>query len=85
MIRRRLELDSDTPVEIDETSFRDVLRIAAEKGMIADVQAWFGYRKMRNVTAHTYDHEKARQVYRDTLAFLADARALLARLEERNG
>jgi hypothetical protein len=39
---------------------------------------------MRNITAHTYDHDKARQVYVDTLTFIADARALLQALEARN-
>jgi Nucleotidyltransferase substrate binding protein like len=39
---------------------------------------------MRNITAHTYDHEKAQQVYRDTLVFINDARALLKALEVRN-
>ena len=85
MIRRQLELDSDSPNEVDETNFRDVLRTAAEKGLIADVEAWFFYRKMRNVSAHTYDRAKAQKVYQDTLTFINDARSLLARLEARNG
>jgi nucleotidyltransferase substrate binding protein (TIGR01987 family) len=58
--------------------------VAAEKGLIADVEAWLKYRKMRNITAHTYDHEKAQQVYQDTLIFIGDARALLRKLEARN-
>jgi hypothetical protein len=37
------------------------------------------------MSAHTYDQDKARQVYRDIQAFVVDARALLARLEARNG
>ncbi|MEI6987098.1 MAG: nucleotidyltransferase substrate binding protein [Rhodospirillaceae bacterium] len=85
MVKRQIELESSSPTEVDETSFRDVLRIAAEKGMIADVDAWFRYRKMRNITAHTYDHEKAQQVYKDTLVFISDARSLLDRLKARNG
>lgn len=84
MIRRQIELESASPTEVDATSFRDLLRTAAEKGMIADVEAWFRYRKMRNITAHTYDHEKAQQVYQGTLIFINDAHALLAALEKRN-
>lgn len=84
MIKRLIELESASPNEVDETNFRDVLRVAAEKGLIADVEAWFTYRKMRNVTAHTYDHEKAKQVYQGTLEFIGDARALLQKLEARN-
>lgn len=84
MIKRQIEAEAASPTEVDETNFRDVLRVAAEKGLIADVEAWFKYRKMRNITAHTYDHEKARQVYQDTLIFIGDARALLQKLEARN-
>ena len=85
MVKRQIELESASPTEVDETNFRDVLRVAAEKGLIADVEAWFKYRKMRNITAHTYDHEKAQKVYQDTLIFIDDARALLQKLESRNG
>ena len=85
MLRRRLEMDALNPTEVDFANFRDVLRIAAEKGLIRDVQAWFEYRQMRNITAHTYDHQKAQQVYAGTQAFLQDARALLAQLEDRGG
>jgi nucleotidyltransferase substrate binding protein (TIGR01987 family) len=85
MIRRQIELGSDSPDEVDKTYFRDMLRIAGEKGLISDVEAWFYYRKMRNLSTHTYDQEKARQVYQDTLTFIKDARALLAVLEAHNG
>lgn len=84
MIKRQIEAESASPTEVDETNFREVLRAAAEKGLVADVEAWFKYRKMRNVTAHTYDHEKAQQVYQDTLIFIGDARALPQKLEARN-
>jgi nucleotidyltransferase substrate binding protein (TIGR01987 family) len=85
MIRRQIELESDSPTDIDQTNFRDLLRIAGERGLIAETEAWFVYRKMRNMSAHTYDQDKARQVYQDIQAFMGDARALLARLEARNG
>lgn len=84
MLRRQIELESASPADVDESNFRDVLRVAGEKGLIADVEAWFRYRKMRNITAHTYDHEKAQKVYEGTLVFIDDARALLASLEARN-
>ena len=84
MIKRQIEEESASPNEVDESNFREVLRVAAEKGLVADVEAWFKYRKMRNITAHTYDHQKAQQVYQDTLIFINDARALLKVLEARN-
>lgn len=85
MIRRRIELDPASPSEVDFTDFRDLLRTAAEKGLIENVEAWFEYRKMRNVTSHTYDHKKAQKVYEGTLSFIGSARDLLQRLEARNG
>ena len=84
MIRRRIELDAATPTEADISDYRDLLRTAAERGLVADVEAWFDYRKLRNITAHTYDREKAQQVYRGIPAFLSGARQLLGALENRN-
>ncbi|CAE6821975.1 nucleotidyltransferase substrate binding protein [Xanthomonas arboricola pv. juglandis] len=84
MLKRQIEAESASPEEVDETNFREVLRVAAEKGLIADVEAWFKYRQMRNITAHTYDHEKAKKVYQGTLDFIIDARDLLQKLEARN-
>lgn len=85
MLRRQLEAGAASPDEVDTFNFRDVLRVGAEKGLIADVEAWLRYRQMRNITAHTYDQDKAQLVYQGTLLFVADARALLAALEARNG
>ena len=85
MIRRRLEIGADSPTDVDKMEFRNLLRSAAERGLINDVEAWFKYRKMRNITSHTYDHEKARQVYQETIVFIDDARLLLQHLEAMNG
>jgi len=85
MMRRLIEMEAASPNEADHGDFRNLVRTAAEKGLIADVEAWFGYRKMRNITAHTYDHEKATRVYKGTLAFIGDAQALLDALDRRNG
>lgn len=84
MLKRQLELEAASAVEIDEAGFKDLLRIAAEKGFITHVEKWFYYRKMRNITSHTYDHAKAEQVYEDTLGFIDDAVSLLNHLESRH-
>lgn len=84
MIKRQIEAESSSPSEVDQSNFRDVLRVAAEKGLIDNIEAWFTYRTMRNITAHTYDHEKAQRVYQGTLLFINDARTLLQKLEIRN-
>ena len=85
MIKRRLELDAATPADIDGLNVRHLLRLAGEAGLVDDVAAWFDYRTMRDITAHTYDQAKARQIYLGSLKLRGDAAALLARLEARNG
>jgi hypothetical protein len=84
MIRRRLSIGYFSADDVDQMEFRDLLRSAAETGLIIDAETWFQYRKMRNITAHTYDHEKAQLVYYKTIHFIGDASALLAALEARN-
>lgn len=84
MLKRQLELESASPEEIDYTSFRGLLRVAAEKGLIQNIEAWFEYRQMRNITSHTYDHEKAQQIYEKISDFLKDASKLLNKLEQRD-
>ena len=84
MLRRHLDLDGELPLPIDQINFRDVLRIAGERGLIDDVEAWFQYRDLRNITAHTYKEQKAREAYAAIPRFLSDAKSLLANLEARN-
>jgi len=83
MLKRQLEKESSSPEEIDFTSFRGLLRIALEKGFIQNIDTWFEYRQMRNITSHTYDHEKAQQVNEMTSQFLKSAIILLNQLEQR--
>jgi len=83
MLKRQLEKESSSPEEIDFASFRGLLRIALEKGFIQNIDTWFEYRQMRNITSHTYDHEKAQQVNEMTSQFLKSAIILLNQLEQR--
>ena len=39
MLKRQIEAESASPEDVDETNFREILRVAAEKGLIADVEA----------------------------------------------
>ncbi|WP_439240550.1 nucleotidyltransferase substrate binding protein [Lonepinella sp. BR2474] len=85
MLKRQLEQDALSPDEIDQSNFRDLLRLAGEKGLIDNVENWFEYRKMRNITSHTYDEDKAHQVCGSVNDFLVSSQALLKQLELRNG
>lgn len=84
-IRRSLEAYFENRGEIDGMTYRELIRTAAERGLLEDVPAWFGYREMRNITSHTYDERKARAVLAAAPEFLAHARVLLDRLNAING
>jgi hypothetical protein len=52
--------------------------------LIAVPERWFDYRDKRNITSHTYDEEKAREVFSVLTDFAADAADLLSRLKTRH-
>lgn len=83
MLKRRLEMDVPNPQEVDGMSYRTLMRVGAEMGLIEDVSAWFVYRDKRNKTSHTYDEAKAIEVYAVIPRFAEHARALLRELQAR--
>lgn len=84
MLKRQLEIDSQTPVSIDAMGFKDMIREGAERSLINNPEAWFEYRRQRNITSHTYDETKAVSVYQTAVIFIQDAKALLQKLKQRN-
>lgn len=84
MLKRQIEQEVATPAEVDRLGYKDLMRVGAERGLIADPEVWFRYREQRNLTSHTYDEKTARQVYRTALGFADDARRLLNALRARN-
>jgi nucleotidyltransferase substrate binding protein (TIGR01987 family) len=83
MLKRRLELDLPSAPEVDSLSYRALIRAGAEQGLIENVPAWFVYRDKRNLTSHTYDAAKAKEVFAVVPDFARDARTLLQRLKRR--
>jgi nucleotidyltransferase substrate binding protein (TIGR01987 family) len=84
MLKRHLEQVVPDPGAVDQWSFQQLMREAAERGLIAAVEPWIEYRHQRNMTAHAYDESKARRVYESARSFAADAGSLLAAVERRN-
>jgi nucleotidyltransferase substrate binding protein (TIGR01987 family) len=83
-LRRAIETASANPEEIDQMTFPTLIRTAFEQGLIAgDWSDWQEFRRMRNITSHTYDEAKAREVTAAIPGFLNEAIDLLARLEKR--
>jgi nucleotidyltransferase substrate binding protein (TIGR01987 family) len=84
MLKRQLEQELPSSDELDHQPFKEIIRIGAERGLIAAPERWFAYRDKRNITSHTYDEQKARAVYSVLNDFAADAADLLTRLKIRN-
>ena len=77
--------ENRTPEEADHARTRkDLFRLAARCGLIADPLPWFAYAEVRNLSVHTYNQKEADTVYSLVESFARDARYLLERLRERN-
>lgn len=83
MLKRYLEMSEFMHPAVDEMSFKDLLRLGAEKGCVKSPNKWFDYREMRNITSHAYDKKKAVKIYKILPAFTKDARFLLNELKQR--
>lgn len=81
MLRRVVMERSTSPPSVAELSFADLLRSAADAGLLADPQGWREWRELRNATSHAYSEAKAQAVAERTAGFAADASALLAAME----
>lgn len=84
MLKRYLEAALPNPEEVDGMSFQTLIRTGSEQGLLlTGWDRWADYRKARGTTSHTYDGEKAREVFSVIPAFLQEARYLLERLSQK--
>lgn len=84
MIRRQLEQIVANPAELRQMAFMDLMRTAAEAGLIREAPPFKIYREKRNLTSHTYDVERAKEVVGVINDFLHDLRFVLEELRKRN-
>ena len=84
MIRRQLALIVANPDELREIDFADLMRDAADAGIVRDAPSYLQYREIRNRTFHTYNAERAEETVAAMDEFLRDMRLLLKELGERN-
>ncbi|CCT59729.1 hypothetical protein ACI01nite_19100 [Acetobacter cibinongensis] len=83
-LKRFLEQNAASPEEYDRMGFPDLIRSANEAGLLKGSWAeWSVYRKMRNLTSHTYNEITARQVVAGIPDFIEEAAFLLQVLKER--
>jgi len=84
MIRRQLSQIAAVPAELAEMAFKDLIRKAADAGLVLDPESYFLYREIRNITAHTYDEATAEKVLGVLDSFRKDVLFLLKELKRRN-
>ena len=84
MVRRQLARIVANPDAMRMMDFADLMRDAADAGLVRDAPSWMRYREMRNRTSHTYDAERAEETVATMDEFLRDVRHLLNALGERN-
>ena len=79
-LRRHLESEESSNEAVDILGYRDLIRLACEKGLIDDPELWFQFREKRNITSHTYAENRADEVYKLLPSFLEKAKGLLSRI-----
>ncbi len=72
------------PEEIPAMAFRDLMRAAADAGIIRDPVKFMIYREMRNITSLTYEESSVEEVISVVDDFLKDMDYLLDQLRRRN-
>lgn len=82
MLRRYIEFNAASAEALDIQSFQNLIRAGSEQGLLrSDWRKWKEYRQARNESSHTYDLDKAEQVYLITPDFLVEAKYLYQQLE----
>lgn len=80
LLRRVLMERALSAPPVADLSFNDLLRLAADAGLLADPLAWRRWRDWRNRTSHGYDEAQAQAIAEAAQAFVADAEDVLKRL-----
>lgn len=84
MLRRQLSLVVPVPAELKAMDYMDLVRTAAQAGLVRNVADYYEFRELRNHTSHTYDAGRARQVLSAMDRFTSEMQFLLAELKRRN-
>ena len=83
MLQRYFKEVAPTSQSVEDVTYRDLCRLAAEAGLIDRPQDWFAYREARNITSHAYDESKAEAVYKAAGKFSTEVDRLIGRLDGR--
>ncbi|MGD0466335.1 MAG: nucleotidyltransferase substrate binding protein [Gammaproteobacteria bacterium] len=83
IIKRFIKEEQSATENINQLNFRDLLRLAGEIGLINTVEPWFEFREARNQTSHTYDDNKATEVFKVIINFIPHIQTLIEQLNQR--
>ena len=85
IIKRYLKEVSANPSQVDQLSFRNLMRRAAQQDLLlSELGHWEEYRTARGSTSHAYNEELAARVFQGIPEFLDEARYLLKQLQVKN-
>ena len=85
MLRRYLASIDPSPTAIEELSFEGLIRRGDEAGLLqSPVAVWKKFREARSITSHTYNEDKAQEVFARVPSFQKEVSFLLQRLLEKN-
>lgn len=85
-LKRYLEMTEANPSVLEEMDFNDLVRRGYGLGLLqTEIAKWREFRKDRGTTSHTYDEDKARDVFENIPYFLTEAKFLLAQIQKRQG
>lgn len=83
-LRRVVEAASEDPALVGRMTFGEMVRTADDLGMTPlDWPAWKHWRDLRNITSHTYDEIKAKEVVAKIPDFASSMTAMLSRIQAR--
>ena len=84
VLRRYLKHIAASDEEVDELSFRELIRRANELNLLqGSVPEWAAFRQARTDTVHTYNEIRAAEVAAAAKEFAREARVLLDNLSRR--
>ena len=67
---------------LDCKSPKNCLRIAADLGLVTNLEDWFAYLEAQNLIAHTYNEELANKVYQQAVKFPLEVGNLLKNVKD---
>lgn len=81
LLKKILSDMGESKADLETLFYKDIIRLAASKGLVESPKDWFKYRESRNKTSHAYSNEVANEVFDVIEPFLSSAKALLNKLK----